>query len=98
LLAKAIQDWLNKEGDAINENGEEILDAHLFANKLGIPPQTFYKYICTESGHAMVGKNSPFYYHCDCRRIGTGQVARDRQWYLFTKILCSPTEEPVSGD
>jgi len=39
-----------------------------------------------------------FYYHCDCCRIGTVQVARDRQWYLFTTILCSPTEEPVSGD
>jgi hypothetical protein len=49
LLAKAIQDWLNKEGDAINKNGEKILDAHLFANKLGIPPQTFYKYICTKN-------------------------------------------------
>ena len=47
LLAKAIQDWLNKEGDAIDDNGEEILDACLFANKLGTPPQTFYKYICT---------------------------------------------------
>ena len=49
LLAKAIQDWLNKEGDTINENGEEILNAHLFADKLGIPLQTFYKYICTEN-------------------------------------------------
>ncbi len=49
LLAKTIQDWLNKEGDAISKNGEEILKAHLFANKLGIPPQTFYKYICTEN-------------------------------------------------
>ena len=47
LLMKAIQDWLNKEGDTIDENSEEILEAHLFANKLGIPPQTFYKYICT---------------------------------------------------
>jgi hypothetical protein len=46
LLAKAIQDWLNKVGNAIDKNGEEILEAHLFANKLGIPPQTFYKNIC----------------------------------------------------
>ena len=49
MLVKAIQDWLNKEDDAINKNGEEILEAHLFTNKLGIPPQTFYKYICTEN-------------------------------------------------
>jgi hypothetical protein len=57
LLAKAIQDWLNKEGDAIDKNGEEILNAHLFANKLGIPPQTFYKYICTEN-HRIRGDGS----------------------------------------
>jgi hypothetical protein len=49
LLAKAIQDCLNKEGNAIDENGEEILDTYLFTNKLGIIPQTFYKYICTEN-------------------------------------------------
>jgi hypothetical protein len=49
LLEKAISDWLKKEGDAINEQGEEVLDVHEFANKLGIPPQTFYKYICTDS-------------------------------------------------
>jgi hypothetical protein len=49
LLEKAISDWLKKEGDTINEQGEEILDVHEFANKLGIPPQTFYKYICTDN-------------------------------------------------
>jgi hypothetical protein len=49
LLTKAISDWLKKEGDAINENGKEIIDVHEFTNKLGIPPQTFYKYICTEN-------------------------------------------------
>jgi len=49
LLEKAISDWLKKEGDAINEQGEEILDVHEFTNKLGIPPQTFYKYICTDN-------------------------------------------------
>jgi hypothetical protein len=57
LLAKAVQYWLNKEGDAIDENGEETLDAHLFTNKLGIPPQTFYKYICTEN-HIILGDGS----------------------------------------
>ena len=49
MLEKAISDWLKKEGDTINEQGEEILDVHEFANKLGIPPQTFYKYICTDN-------------------------------------------------
>jgi len=49
LLKKAISDWLKKEGDAINEQSEEILDMHEFANKLGIPPQTFYKYICMDN-------------------------------------------------
>jgi len=62
LLAKAIRDWLNKEGDTIDENGEEILEAHLFANKLGIPPQTFYKYICMKNrrilGNEVVAKRS----------------------------------------
>jgi hypothetical protein len=48
-LKKAISDWLKKEGDAINEQGEEIIDVHEFANKLGIPPQTFCKYICMDN-------------------------------------------------
>jgi len=62
LLEKAISDWLKKEGIAINEQAEEILDVHEFANKLGIPPQTFYKYICTDNrrilGDGSRGKRS----------------------------------------
>ena len=57
LLAKSIQDWLKKEGDTINENGEENCNAHEFANKLGIPPQTFCKYICMEN-HRILGDGS----------------------------------------
>ena len=53
-LEKAISDWFKKEGDAINEQGEEILDVHEFANKLGIPPQTFYKYFCMDN-HRILG-------------------------------------------
>ena len=46
MLEKAISDWLKKEGNAIiNEQGEEILDVHEFANKLGIPPQTVQVYL-----------------------------------------------------
>ena len=75
LLAKAIQDWLNKEGDTINKNGEEILGVHLFANKLGIPPQTFYKYICMENrrilGDRSRGKKKWILFSC-----GTSQVER----------------------
>jgi len=62
FLEKAISDWLKKEGIAINEQAEEILDVHEFANKLGIPPQTFYKYICTDNrrilGDGSRGKRS----------------------------------------
>ena len=57
MLEKAISDWLKKKGDAINKQGEEILDVHKFANKLGIPPQTFYKYICTDN-HRILGEGS----------------------------------------
>ena len=57
MLAKAISDWLKKEGDAINEHGDKILDVHEFTNKLGIPPQTFYKYICTDN-HRILGDGS----------------------------------------
>jgi hypothetical protein len=49
LLAKAISDWLKKEGDAINKHGEDFLDVHEFTNKLGIPTQTLYKNVCTEN-------------------------------------------------
>ena len=62
LLEKAISDWLKKEGDTINEQDEEILDMHEFTNKLGIPPQTFYKYICMKNrrilGNEVVAKRS----------------------------------------
>jgi hypothetical protein len=57
LLAKAISDWLKKEGNTINEQGKEILDVHEFTIKLGIPPQTFYKYICMNN-HRILGAGS----------------------------------------
>jgi hypothetical protein len=57
LLEKAISDWLKKEGDSINEQDEEILDVHEFANKLGISPQTFYKYICTDNRRILGGRS-----------------------------------------
>jgi hypothetical protein len=37
FLAKAIQNWVKKEGNAENDNGEEILNGNEFANKLRIP-------------------------------------------------------------
>jgi hypothetical protein len=45
-LEKAINDWVNKEGDIFDNNNELIKDPIVvFANKIGIPPQTFSKYI-----------------------------------------------------
>ena len=41
LLTKAIRDWLNEEGDAIDENGEEILEAHLILKQAWDPPANF---------------------------------------------------------
>lgn len=44
-LEKAISDWVNKEGDIYDDNEEKIDDWKVFANKVGIAPDTFYKYI-----------------------------------------------------
>ncbi len=44
-LEKAINDWVNKEGDIFDNNNELIKDLIVFAKKIGIPPQTFSKYI-----------------------------------------------------
>jgi hypothetical protein len=44
-MEKAINDWVDKSGDIYDNNGEMIDDWKVFANKVGIPPDTFYKYI-----------------------------------------------------
>jgi hypothetical protein len=42
IMAKAINDWVNKEGDIYDNNGEEIKEWKVFANKVGIPPNSFF--------------------------------------------------------
>ena len=44
-MAKAIHDWSKKEGDIYDDNGEMIDDWKVFANRLDIPLNSFYKYI-----------------------------------------------------
>jgi hypothetical protein len=44
-LEKAICDWNEKRGDIYDNNGERIDDYNVFANRIGIPANTFYKYI-----------------------------------------------------
>ena len=45
-LKKAIDDYLNKTGNALDSNGEEIKDVYLYAGLVGIPFSTLYRYIC----------------------------------------------------
>jgi hypothetical protein len=45
LLEEALNAWNNKEDMKFDENGEEILDYKFFANRMQIPPPTFYAYI-----------------------------------------------------
>ena len=45
-LEKAIGDYLNKTGNALDSNGEEIKDVYLYAGLVGIPFSTLYRYIC----------------------------------------------------
>jgi hypothetical protein len=61
-LEKAINDWNNKEGDVYDDNNELINDSVVFVNKVGIPPQTFSKYIL---------KNNP-------RNLGVGNQGKKR--------------------
>lgn len=44
-LDKALNDWSKKEGDIFDDNGEMIDNWRVFANKVDIPADTFYKYI-----------------------------------------------------
>jgi len=44
-LDKAVNDWSKKEGDIFDKNGEMIDNWRVFANKVNIPADTFYKYI-----------------------------------------------------
>ena len=44
-LEKALNDWSKKEGDIFDGNGEIIDDWKVFARKVDIPADTFYKYI-----------------------------------------------------
>ncbi len=61
-LEKAINDWINKEGDVYDNNNELINDSVVFTNKVGIPPQTFSEYIL---------KNNP-------RILGIGNQGKKR--------------------
>ena len=45
-LEKAIDDCLNKTGNALDSNGEEIKDVYLYAGLVGIPFGTLYRYLC----------------------------------------------------
>ena len=40
-LEKALNDWIKKEGDCLDDNGEIIDTWREFANKVDIPPDTF---------------------------------------------------------
>jgi hypothetical protein len=42
-LEKAICDWNEKEGDIYDDNGERIDDYNVFANRISIPANIFYK-------------------------------------------------------
>lgn len=45
-LQKAIDDYLNKTGDALDNNDEWIEDINVYAALVGIPYNTLYKYVC----------------------------------------------------
>ena len=45
ILMDALDAWNDKTDLKFDENGEEILDYKIFANRMQIPPPTFYAYI-----------------------------------------------------
>ena len=49
-IEKAINDYLNKEGNAIDCNGAFIEDRNVYAGLVGIPYNTLYKYIHPDEG------------------------------------------------
>ena len=45
LMEKAVNDWLKQTDSAYDANGELFSDHKVYANKMGIPPGTFYHYV-----------------------------------------------------
>ena len=45
LMEKAVHDWLNQKDSAYDATGELISDWRVYANKMSIPPGTFYHYV-----------------------------------------------------
>ena len=44
-MENAVNDWLNKTNSAYDANGELIDDYRVYANKMEIPPGTFFHYV-----------------------------------------------------
>ena len=81
---KAIHDWLNQTEDVYDNNGEAITNWRVFANKVGIPQKTFFKYINPNLeerqtlGNGARGKEM-LLTHKDIK-IGGAILARADQW------------------
>ena len=50
IMEKALRDWFNKTGYVFDDNGEAIDSWKVYANKVGIPHNTFFKYIHPDLG------------------------------------------------
>ena len=44
-MKQAVHDWLNQTKAVHDGNGELISDWKIYANKVGMPPSTFFHYI-----------------------------------------------------
>lgn len=44
-MEKAINDWFKKEGDTVDNNGENVEDMHVYTDLIGIPYDSLYRYI-----------------------------------------------------
>jgi hypothetical protein len=75
-LEKVIHDWNEKEGNIYDDNGERIDDYNVFANRIGIPANAFYKYI-NPNEPRQIGDRS-----CCKKRLMTADEIKFAGWIL----------------
>ena len=100
-MENALDDWHNDGETKYDDNGEEITDYVVFANKHGIPPSSFYKYINPNNprqiGDGTRGKKK-LLNDDEIKLIGTVCARRDRANDGLTKSEATDLIQQVNPD
>jgi hypothetical protein len=58
VLKRAVNDWVKKEGMALDANGEPYARLTMYASIAGVPYSTLKKYVCEDENKRNAGKSS----------------------------------------